>query len=128
MSQVFGRRSVFLGIGVFRLLALPACCLLMTKTDNLLLLCLLAALFGSCGNAAYAPLLVFLNERFPTTMRASGVGFSWSVGFAIGGTVLAAHTPAQLPITLTAFLVGSSILYLIGGLLVPETRGRVNPE
>lgn len=115
MSQVFGRRSVFLGIGVFRLLALPACCLLMTKTDNLLLLCLLAALFGSCGNAAYAPLLVFLNERFPTTMRASGVGFSWSVGFAIGGmaptfTLLAAHTPAQLPITVTAFLVGSSIL------------------
>jgi MFS family permease len=133
MSQVFGRRSVFLGFGVFRLLALPACCLLMTKTDNLLLLCLLAALFGSCGNAAYAPLLVFLNERFPTTMRATGVGFSWSVGFAIGGmaptfTVLAAHTPAQLPISLTAFLVGTSILYLIGGLLVPETRGRINPE
>jgi hypothetical protein len=76
---------------------------------------------------------VFLNERFPTTMRTSGVGFSWSVGFAIGGvaptfTLLAAHTPAQLPLTLTAFLVGSSILYLIGGLLVPETRGRVNPE
>jgi MFS family permease len=104
MSQVFGRRSVFLGFGVFRLLALPACCLLMTKTDNLLLLCLLAALFGSGGNAAYAPLLVFLNERFPTTMRATGVGFSWSVGFAMGGmaptfTVLAAHTPAQLPIS-----------------------------
>jgi MFS family permease len=105
----------------------------MTKTDNLLLLCLLAALFGSCGNAAYAPLLVFLNERFPTAMRATGVGFSWSVGFAIGGmaptfTVLAARTPAQLPISLTAFLVGTSILYLIGGLLVPETRGRINPE
>jgi hypothetical protein len=85
-------------------------------------------LFGSCGNAAYAPLLVFLNERFPTTMRATGVGFSWSVGFAIGGmaptfTVLAARTPAQLPISLTAFLVGTSILYLIGALLVPETRG-----
>jgi hypothetical protein len=43
-------------------------------------------------------------------------------------TLLAAHTPAQLPITLTAFLVGSSILYLIGGLLIPETRGHVNPE
>jgi MFS transporter, MHS family, proline/betaine transporter len=133
MSQVFGRRSVFLGIGVFRLLALPACCLLMTQTDNLLLLCLLAALFGSCGNAAYAPLLVFLNERFPTTLRASGVGLSWSVGFAIGGmaptlTVLAVHTPAQLPMSLAAFLIGTSILYLIGALLVPETRGRINPE
>jgi MFS transporter, MHS family, proline/betaine transporter len=133
MSQVFGRRSVFLGIGVFRLLALPACCLLMTQTDNLLLLCLLAALFGSCGNAAYAPLLVFLNERFPTTLRASGVGLSWSVGFAIGGmaptlTVLAVQTPAQLPMSLAAFLIGTSILYLIGALLVPETRGRINPE
>jgi hypothetical protein len=51
------------------------------------------------------------------------------VGFAIGGmaptfTVLAAHTPAQLPISLTVFLIGTSILYLIGGLLVPETRGQ----
>jgi MFS transporter, MHS family, proline/betaine transporter len=133
MSQVFGQRLVFLGIGVFRLLAMPACALLMTQTDNLLVLCLLAALFGSCGNAAYASLLVFLNERFPTTMRASGVGFSWSVGFAIGGmaptfTVLFAHTPAQLPMSLATFLVGTSVLYLIGGLLVPETRGRINPE
>jgi MFS family permease len=133
MSQVHGRRFIFLSFGVFRLLALPACALLMTDTSNLVLLCLLASVFGSCGNAAYAPLLVFLNERFPTSMRASGVGFSWSVGFAIGGlaptfTVLAAHTPAQLPVSLTAFLVGTSILYLIGGLLVPETRGRIHPE
>jgi MHS family proline/betaine transporter-like MFS transporter len=43
-------------------------------------------------------------------------------------TVLFAHTPAQLPMSLTAFLVGTSVLYLIGGLLVPETRGRINPE
>jgi hypothetical protein len=27
-----------------------------------------------------------------------------------------------------AFLVGTSILYIIGGLLVPETRSRINPE
>jgi MFS transporter, MHS family, proline/betaine transporter len=133
LSQVFGRRTIFIGIGVFRLIAMPACCLLMTETNNLLALCLLAALFGSCGNAAYAPLLVFLNERFPTALRASGVGLSWSIGFAIGGmaptfTVLAAHTSAQLPISLTAFLVGTSVLYLIGALLVPETRGRIHPE
>jgi hypothetical protein len=56
-----------------------------------------------------------------------------SVGFAIGGlaptfTVLFAHTPAELPMSLTVFLVGTSILYLIGGMLVPETRGRINPE
>jgi MFS transporter, MHS family, proline/betaine transporter len=133
VSQVFGRRSVFIGIGTFRLIALPACALLMTKTDNLFLLCLLAALFGSCGNAAYAPLLVFLNERFPTNLRASGVGLSWSIGFALGGmaptfTVLAAHTSADLPTSLAGFLICTSVLYIAGALLVPETRGRIGHE
>ena len=28
------------------------------------------------GNAAYAPILVFLNERFPTHIRASGTGLN----------------------------------------------------
>jgi MFS transporter, MHS family, proline/betaine transporter len=133
LSQIFGRRSVFIGIGVFRLIALPACALLMAKTDNLFLLCLLAALLGSCGNAAYAPLLVFLNERFPTALRASGVGLSWNIGFALGGmaptfTVLAAHTSANLPVSLAAFLIGTSVLYIAGALSVPETRGRINPD
>jgi MFS transporter, MHS family, proline/betaine transporter len=131
LSQIFGRRSVFIGIGTFRLIALPACALLMTRTDNLFLICLLAALFGSCGNAAYAPLLVFLNERFPTDLRASGVGLSWSTGFALGGmaptfTVLAAHTSADLPVSLAAFLIGTAVIYIAGALIVPETRGRIS--
>jgi MFS transporter, MHS family, proline/betaine transporter len=133
LSQIAGRRTVFTGIGIFRLVAMPACCLAMTKTHNLFLLSTLAAIFGSCGNAAYAPLLVFLNERFPTALRTSGVGLSWNIGFAIGGmapifTTLVAHTPAELPLSLAAFLVGTSILYIVGVLLVPETRGRIHLE
>jgi MFS transporter, MHS family, proline/betaine transporter len=133
LSQIFGRRSVFIGIGAFRLIALPTCALMMTRTDSLLLLCLLAALFASCGNAAYAPLLAFLNERFPTALRASGVGLSWSIGFALGGmaptfTVLAAHTSMDLPVSLVAFLIGTSVLYIAGALVIPETRGRISAD
>jgi MFS family permease len=133
LSQIVGRRSVFLAMGVLRLLVLPGCCLLMTKTTDLVTLSLLAAVFGSFGNAAYAPLLVFLNERFPTALRASGVGLSWNVGFAIGGmmptfTVLAAGTADKLPVSLAAFLLATSVVYFAGAIIIPETRGRIVPE
>ena len=60
---------------------------------------------------------MFLNERLPTALRASSVGLSWSIGFALGGmaptfTVLASHTSASLPVTLAAFLIGASVLYI----------------
>jgi hypothetical protein len=29
--------------------------------------------------------MVFLNERFPTAVRASGTSLSWNLGFALGG-------------------------------------------
>jgi MFS transporter, MHS family, proline/betaine transporter len=63
------------------------------------------------GNAAYAPTLIFLNERFPTALRASGTGLSWNVGFAIGGLMptfvsLASGSVQGLPATLAIFLAG----------------------
>ena len=82
------------------------------------------------GNAGYAPLLIFLNERFPTALRASGTGLSWNIGFAIGGLMptfvsLAAGSTQNLPYTLAIFVFGISVLFLIGALVIPETRGNL---
>jgi MFS transporter, MHS family, proline/betaine transporter len=83
------------------------------------------------GNACYGHILIFLNERFPTALRASGTGLSWNIGFAIGGMMptfvsLAAGAPANLPTTLAIFSSVLFALYLLGAVLTPETRGRFN--
>jgi len=81
------------------------------------------------GNAAYAPTLIFLNERFPTALRASGTGLSWNVGFAVGGIMptfvsLASGSVEGLPTALSIFLAGGFIIYLIGAIVIPETKRR----
>jgi hypothetical protein len=85
------------------------------------------------GSAGYAPLLIFLNERFPTTIRATGTGLSWNIGFAIGGLMptfvsLASPTPAHIPLTLAIFLAAISVVFLIGALVVPETLGKLDAQ
>lgn len=131
LSQMIGRRPVFIWLGVARLLILLASVLLMVSVPSLVMAGAIAVVFGSLGNASYAPLLVLLNERFPTALRASGVGLSWNVGFAIGGmaptiTSLSAHSVRELPIVLAIFLTVTSVLYLIGAFIVPETRGNMS--
>jgi hypothetical protein len=82
---------------------------------------------GFLGNAGYAPVLIFLNERFPTAIRASGTGLSWNIGFALGGMMptfvsLASGGPAQIPMALSIFVAVIFAIYLIGALLIPETK------
>ena len=76
----------------------------------------------------YAPILIFLNERFPTEIRASGTGLSWNIGFALGGMIptfvsLAAGGPTGIPMSLSIFAVAIFAIYLLGALLNPETKG-----
>jgi tetrahydromethanopterin S-methyltransferase subunit E len=90
-------------------------------------------LLSALGSAGYAPILIFLNERFPTAIRASGTGLSWNLGFAVGGimpTVVSviAGSPADLPMVLAVALVAISVIFLVGAFIVPETMGRLNDE
>jgi len=41
---------------------------------------LFALLIVCIGNAGYAPVLIFLNERFPTAIRATGTAVCWNIG------------------------------------------------
>jgi MFS transporter, MHS family, proline/betaine transporter len=80
------------------------------------------------GNAGYAPVLIFLNERFPTALGASGTGLSWNIGFALGGMTptivsLVSGSPAGIPMSLAWFTVGMFIVYMIGAVVIPETKG-----
>jgi MFS transporter, MHS family, proline/betaine transporter len=72
--------------------------------------------------------MIFLNERFPTEIRASGTGVAWNAGFALGGMMptfvsLANAAPSQIPMSLSIFVVVIFLAYLFGALLIPETKG-----
>ncbi|WP_323143698.1 MFS transporter [Massilia phyllosphaerae] len=131
LSTFIGRKKAFLGTGLLRLFALPALALFMPGVTDTVQLALCVIAFGALGSIGYAPLLIFLNERFPTTIRATGTGLSWNMGFAIGGIMptfvsLASPSPTDIPHTLALFLGAISVLFLIGALVVPETVGKLD--
>jgi MFS family permease len=131
LSTFIGRKKTFLIMGVIRLFAFPAIVLALPGANSTLQLGAYCVLFGMLGSAGYAPLLIFLNERFPTTIRATGTGLSWNIGFAIGGLMptfvsLASPTPASIPQTLAIFLGAISAIFLVGALVVPETLGKLD--
>ena len=131
LSTFIGRKKTFLWVGLARLILLPAIALLMPGVTDTVTLALYVIVFSMLGSAGYAPILIFLNERFPTAIRATGTGLSWNLGFAIGGILptfvsLGSPTPAHVPMTLALFLGAISLIFLVGALLVPETIGKLD--
>jgi MFS transporter, MHS family, proline/betaine transporter len=128
LSTLIGRRPVFIIAGLLRLVGLPLCYLSMAAVTDQQTLIVYALVLTFLGNSAYSPILVFLNERFPTALRSSGTGLSWNVGFALGGIMPAvvtavSPTTADLPFMLAVFTGVISVVFLIGALLIPETKG-----
>jgi MFS transporter, MHS family, proline/betaine transporter len=128
LSDRIGRKKTFLLIGVCAAVLLPLCYLGLAATKDVTQITLYALAIAFIGNAGYAPVLIFLNERFPTAVRASGTGLSWNIGFALGGMTptfvsLVSGSPAQIPTSLAVFAVGVFVVYLIGAIVIPETKG-----
>src|SRR5580698_8864790 len=107
---------------------LPVCYLSLAKAADTTTIIFYALAIAFIGNAGYAPVLIFLNERFPTALRAAGTGLSWNIGFALGGMMptfvsLASADTAQIPMSLAIFSAAIFVVYLIGALVIPETKG-----
>jgi MFS transporter, MHS family, proline/betaine transporter len=131
-SELFGRRKILLLLGVARVVVLPGLWWWMAGVHSGPLIAVCSIIITSIAVASNSPLLVFLNERFPTEIRASGCGLSWNVGFAIGGLAptfvsLASPSTSELPAVSALFILGAALIYLLGAVLAPETRGRI-PE
>lgn len=131
LSTLIGRKKAFIWIGVVRLVLLPAIALLMPGVTDTLTLAVYVIVFSMLGSIGYAPILIFLNERFPTAIRATGTGLSWNIGFAIGGIMptfvsLSSPLPTDVPMSLALYLAGISLIFLIGALVVPETMGKLD--
>ena len=131
MSTFIGRKTAFVWIGSIRLIALPGLFLLLPTAHSITMVGVYAVVLSALGSAGYAPILIFLNERFPTAIRATGTGLSWNIGFAIGGMMptavsLVARDAGELPLTLAIFVGAISVIFLIGAFVVPETVGRLD--
>ncbi|HXP30904.1 MAG TPA: MFS transporter [Stellaceae bacterium] len=129
LSDWLGRKKTYLLFGVLNVVLLPILYLSLAHQESMGAVWLYSLAIAFLGNAAYAPTLIFLNERFPTALRASGTGLSWNVGFAIGGLMptfvsLTSGSVEGLPVALAVFLVGGFIIYLIGAIVIPETKGQ----
>lgn len=128
LSDGIGRKKTFLLIGSCAAFALPLCYLNLAAAKDITQITLYSLAIAFIGNAGYAPVLIFLNERFPTALRASGTGLSWNIGFALGGMTptfvsLVSGSPAAIPTSLAMFAVGVFVVYLIGAVAIPETKG-----
>lgn len=131
ISEMIGRRRTFIGIGIINLVALPLIYLQMKglSSDQMGAVIGYAIALSFLANAGYAPVLVFLNERFPTRIRATGTAVSWNVGFALGGmtpTLVTGVSPTvdDFPAVLAIVLACASVIYLVGAAITPETRGQ----
>jgi MHS family proline/betaine transporter-like MFS transporter len=128
LSDRIGRKKTFLAVGVAAIILLPMCYLGLARAASTEEVALYAFAIAFIGNAGYAPVLIFLNERFPTALRASGTGLSWNIGFALGGMMptfvsLASASTAQIPMSLALFSAATFTVYLFGALVTPETKG-----
>jgi MHS family proline/betaine transporter-like MFS transporter len=130
LSERIGRRKTMLVIGGANVVVLPLIVLGLASTEPsgtgriLLLTCLLAFF----ANAAYAPVMIFLNERYPTAIRSRGTAISWNTGFMLGGLLptfvtLLSPTVADITSRLTIFIVGAVVVFLVAVAASPETRG-----
>ncbi|GAW51829.1 MULTISPECIES: MFS transporter [unclassified Nocardioides] len=133
LSERIGRRTTMLWIGGANLVLLPVITLVLAKVDPgdtgtvLLFSCLLAFF----ANAAYAPVMIFLNERYPTALRSRGTAVSWNTGFMLGGllpTFVNLLSPGldDVPGRLAVFLVASVLVFLVAVWVSPETRGDID--
>ncbi|MBU6491939.1 MAG: MFS transporter [Burkholderiales bacterium] len=127
LSDVMGRRRAMAVYGVVSLIAIPLLYRGLSHTTDLRMIGLYAVLLSGVGTFCYAPLLIVLNERFPTALRSSGTAISWNIGFALGGSMpvivsLLARLSANLSVALAISTGLLAALYLIGVYLVPAKK------
>ena len=126
ITDLIGRRKAITIYGVLALVAIPLLYLQLGKTQDVFGVGILAVLLSGIGTFCYAPLLIILNERFPTAVRSSGTAVSWNVGFSLGGSLpvlvsLLSHSPDDLPYTLAIVTAVVSLIYLWGVWFTPAT-------
>lgn len=130
LSEHLGRRRTMLIIGAINIVSLPLLlwALASVKPSNTGTILALAVPLVFLANMAYAPLMIFFNERYPTEMRSRGTAVSWNTGFMLGGLLptfvnLLSPSVHDIPSRLVIFIIASVVVFLLAAAASPETRG-----
>jgi MHS family proline/betaine transporter-like MFS transporter len=128
-SQRFGRRRTMLVLGAVNIVVAPLLLWRMSRlgADDLGALTLTAMALTFIAGGCHAPVIAYLNERYPTALRSRGTALCWNIGFMIGGLLptfvsLASPGLRDIPSRLIGFVIGALVVYLGANLLSPETR------
>lgn len=128
VAHVIGRRPFYILCGFLAVIGGTGFYLglISIKANDIVSAILLTAGFGICVAVGWSIMPAYLNERFHTSIRASGFGVSYSLSviipsfFAFYQVALAHIMPASLtPIPLTIL---GGVLLGVGAYLGPETR------
>jgi MHS family proline/betaine transporter-like MFS transporter len=128
-SQRFGRRRTMITVGVANLVATPLLLWHMSSLGpaDVGAVLLTVTLLSLVTGGGHAPVIAYLNERYPTALRARGTALCWNLGFMIGGLLptfvsLASPSLSDIPSRLMIFIVAVLLVYLAANFLSPETR------
>jgi len=128
IADRFGRRPAFFFMCLGSLIMIPVTFLI--PRDYAILLWLLPVL-GFFTNGIFSGFPIYLPELYPTSIRATGVGFCFNIG-----RVLASSGPFVKGYLGTLFSPGKAVsliglVYLLGMaalLFAPETKGKPLPD
>ncbi len=127
LSDLLGRRPAMLVYGLVSLAAIPLLYLGLAHAGSLRSIGLYSVLLSAAGTFCYAPLMIVLNERFPTSIRASATAVSWNIGFALGGSMpvlvsLVARVASGLDVALASSTAALAAIYLVATLAMRSGR------
>jgi MFS family permease len=123
LTDAIGRRRGFI---CFALCA-AALTLLYTQMPISGGMLLMGLLLGFFGLGIFSSIGAFMSELYPSEVRGSGAGFSYSVGRGIGGLCplligkLSGHI--SLGDAICGFAIGAYGLVVVSAFALPETRG-----
>jgi MFS family permease len=124
LSDTIGRRRGFIGFA----LCAAALTLLYTQMPISGGMLVLGFLLGFFGLGIFSGIGAFMSELYPSQVRGSGAGFSYSVGRGVGGLCplligkLSSHVP--LGDAICGCAIAAYGLVVISALALPETRGK----
>jgi SHS family lactate transporter-like MFS transporter len=117
-----GAATLMMAIGIA---AVP----LYVLTDNVWLMWAGAFLVGFFAAGSWGIVPIYLNERFPTAVRAVGAGFAYHFGAAVGSftpTIIGAMQDRGIPLStaMASCIAIAGVLVIATVWMGPETRGR----
>lgn len=124
LTDILGRRANFITFAVLSGISIIVYTQLSLSDKQALILGFPIG-FASCG--LFSGLGPFLTELFPSSIRATGQGFSYSFGRAIGALfpTLVGYLSQKVGLgpAIGIFAGGAYILVFMAAVLLPETRG-----